>query len=310
MHSLKLAQPASGWAFASAASDYWFEVFPHVYRELRRWRRLADAIPDPVLRRDALESLADQAPQRRGRCRVRHARSASPASAGGAAAGGAPVDVRLPRHAVRAAGRRPARQRAPAPSRAGGRADAGRRARRLLRLAFARRRRRLPARLRGALPGAGREPARLRRGSAAGACGGGARGGGTEPQPRRAPWDARRARALGAAAGAGQRRAVLVGGRVSCGLDADDPRAARRGGRPDDDDGPGDAPLGRLLPVDHRPRNAARQRGRPTRRPRHRQPQPDRLLPLGGRGRRASWACSPNARSRSPRARVGATAIR
>ncbi len=58
MHSLKSAQPASGWAFASAASDYWFEVFPHVYRELRRWRRLADAIPDPVLRRDALESLA------------------------------------------------------------------------------------------------------------------------------------------------------------------------------------------------------------------------------------------------------------
>jgi tetraprenyl-beta-curcumene synthase len=57
MHSLKLAQAAPGWAFTSAAGGYWLEVFPYVYRELCQWRRLADTIPDPVLRRDALDSL-------------------------------------------------------------------------------------------------------------------------------------------------------------------------------------------------------------------------------------------------------------
>ncbi len=58
MHSLKSAQPASRWAFTSAAGSYWLEIYPHVFRELRGWQRLAERIPDPDLRRDALESLA------------------------------------------------------------------------------------------------------------------------------------------------------------------------------------------------------------------------------------------------------------
>lgn len=40
--------------FASAAWRYWREIFPLVRRELTYWRRRAAAIPDPVLRRDAL----------------------------------------------------------------------------------------------------------------------------------------------------------------------------------------------------------------------------------------------------------------
>lgn len=57
MDSLTFARPASGRDFASAAGNYWLEVFPHAYRELWRWRRMAARIPDPVLRRDALSSL-------------------------------------------------------------------------------------------------------------------------------------------------------------------------------------------------------------------------------------------------------------
>ena len=40
--------------FAIAARGYWLEVFPLASRELRGWRGLARAIPDPALRRDAL----------------------------------------------------------------------------------------------------------------------------------------------------------------------------------------------------------------------------------------------------------------
>jgi tetraprenyl-beta-curcumene synthase len=43
--------------FARAATRYWLGVFPAVARELRRRRDMALAIPDPVLRRLALESL-------------------------------------------------------------------------------------------------------------------------------------------------------------------------------------------------------------------------------------------------------------
>lgn len=44
--------------FAGAACRYWLEVFPSARRELRHWRRLADGIPDPALRAQAL--LAQQ----------------------------------------------------------------------------------------------------------------------------------------------------------------------------------------------------------------------------------------------------------
>jgi tetraprenyl-beta-curcumene synthase len=43
-------------AFADAACRYWLTVFPRVWRELRRHRCRAEAIPDPVLRRIALET--------------------------------------------------------------------------------------------------------------------------------------------------------------------------------------------------------------------------------------------------------------
>lgn len=43
-------------AFAYAALRYWLTVFPLVQRETRRWARRAAAIPDPVLRRIALET--------------------------------------------------------------------------------------------------------------------------------------------------------------------------------------------------------------------------------------------------------------
>ena len=43
--------------FASAARCYWLEVFPFARRELRKWRRRAEAIPEPALRREALLAL-------------------------------------------------------------------------------------------------------------------------------------------------------------------------------------------------------------------------------------------------------------
>jgi tetraprenyl-beta-curcumene synthase len=46
--------------FVSAASRYWLGVFPHVCREARHWRRRAEEIPDPVLRRLALANLTQE----------------------------------------------------------------------------------------------------------------------------------------------------------------------------------------------------------------------------------------------------------
>jgi tetraprenyl-beta-curcumene synthase len=45
-------------AFAGGALRYWLTVFPRVSSELRHWRRSAERIADPGLRRLALESLA------------------------------------------------------------------------------------------------------------------------------------------------------------------------------------------------------------------------------------------------------------
>lgn len=44
--------------FARAALRYWTSVFPRVYALAARWRRRARSIPDPVLRRLALEAVA------------------------------------------------------------------------------------------------------------------------------------------------------------------------------------------------------------------------------------------------------------
>jgi len=43
-------------AFSAAARRYWLGVFPHARRELRHWRRRSREIPDPVLRRLALQA--------------------------------------------------------------------------------------------------------------------------------------------------------------------------------------------------------------------------------------------------------------
>jgi tetraprenyl-beta-curcumene synthase len=43
-------------AFAGAALHYWLTVFPLIRRETRRWAKRAEEIPDPVLRRIALET--------------------------------------------------------------------------------------------------------------------------------------------------------------------------------------------------------------------------------------------------------------
>ena len=54
------ARRREGLAFAAAARSYWLEVFPEVRRERERWRRRALAIPDPVLREDALLSIEEK----------------------------------------------------------------------------------------------------------------------------------------------------------------------------------------------------------------------------------------------------------
>ncbi len=43
-------------SFATAAQRYWLSVFPRTRREVHFWRRHAEQIPDPVLRRHALEA--------------------------------------------------------------------------------------------------------------------------------------------------------------------------------------------------------------------------------------------------------------
>jgi tetraprenyl-beta-curcumene synthase len=52
--------------FTLAAGRYWLSVYPHVRRELRRWRSRAERIPDPVLRRLALLTLREERGNLRG----------------------------------------------------------------------------------------------------------------------------------------------------------------------------------------------------------------------------------------------------
>jgi tetraprenyl-beta-curcumene synthase len=44
--------------FALCALRYWIAIFPRTCVELRRWRSRAERIPDPALRREALDALA------------------------------------------------------------------------------------------------------------------------------------------------------------------------------------------------------------------------------------------------------------
>lgn len=52
------ARPAA--TLLRAAVVYWLVIFPFARRQLRAWRRRADAIPDPALRRSALVKLAEE----------------------------------------------------------------------------------------------------------------------------------------------------------------------------------------------------------------------------------------------------------
>jgi tetraprenyl-beta-curcumene synthase len=46
--------------FLKIGADYWLTIYPTVAAELTRWRAEAAAIPDPVLRRQALDSLREK----------------------------------------------------------------------------------------------------------------------------------------------------------------------------------------------------------------------------------------------------------
>jgi tetraprenyl-beta-curcumene synthase len=57
-HSIGSTRAAPLAVFVRAAHGYWTSVFPRVARELGLWRERAHAIPDPLLRAQALEALA------------------------------------------------------------------------------------------------------------------------------------------------------------------------------------------------------------------------------------------------------------
>jgi tetraprenyl-beta-curcumene synthase len=56
--ALRTSRAALALTFAQAAASYWLTVFPRVCLYMARWRRLARRIPDPTLRRLALDALA------------------------------------------------------------------------------------------------------------------------------------------------------------------------------------------------------------------------------------------------------------
>jgi len=47
-------------AFLGAAGHYWLLVFPHARRTVLRCARCAETVPDSVLRRGAVETLAEE----------------------------------------------------------------------------------------------------------------------------------------------------------------------------------------------------------------------------------------------------------
>jgi tetraprenyl-beta-curcumene synthase len=56
MASIMEARIALATAFVNAAWRYWLSVFPRISREAQHWRERAEQIPDPILRRLALEA--------------------------------------------------------------------------------------------------------------------------------------------------------------------------------------------------------------------------------------------------------------
>jgi tetraprenyl-beta-curcumene synthase len=56
--TIRVGDAALAATFAAAATSYWASVFPRVARHLSRWRRAAQDVPDPELRRLVQASLA------------------------------------------------------------------------------------------------------------------------------------------------------------------------------------------------------------------------------------------------------------
>ena len=90
-------------ALVRANARFWPTVLPDVRRELRRWDRRAQAIPDAVLRAQALAKLRARALQHRGRGDARDARPPGAPPRRDRGDRRARGDVRLPRRAHRAA---------------------------------------------------------------------------------------------------------------------------------------------------------------------------------------------------------------
>ena len=88
--------------FAGAARCYWLEIFPFARRELREWRRRAEAIPEPGLRRDALLALQAKGGNAEGLAAFAVLAPAARAPGSGPSRGRLPDGSRLPRQRHRA----------------------------------------------------------------------------------------------------------------------------------------------------------------------------------------------------------------
>lgn len=61
MKPLRIPNPRDAFALLTTGIAYWLTIAPVARSELRRWRHYARSIPDPVLRRHALEKLSNEA---------------------------------------------------------------------------------------------------------------------------------------------------------------------------------------------------------------------------------------------------------
>lgn len=61
MKPLRIPNPRDVLALLTTGITYWLTIAPTARSELRRWQRYAQSIPDPVLRRHALEKLSSEA---------------------------------------------------------------------------------------------------------------------------------------------------------------------------------------------------------------------------------------------------------
>ena len=88
--------------FASAARRYWFGVFPAARSTQRRLLARAEAIPDPLLRADALASHHDKGSNSEGLAALAVLAPGRPPGRGRPQPRRLPADARLPRRRLRA----------------------------------------------------------------------------------------------------------------------------------------------------------------------------------------------------------------